>query len=362
MSRNGKLFNKAGKDYRVTSPYGNRNITVQGKQVKGYHIGTDYAYPQGTELVVPLRAEVLHTAFGGDYGGQVFAYLPDLDITLHYAHMNVVSVRKGQSLSKGDVIGISGGRQGTDGAGLSSGPHLHIGAAVGKRTNTIKGTINKEWINIENLSFVVKKKKPLKDVAVAVRRGDYKNEPERSRLLKAEGYTSSEIKEIQKIVNELGKEPVKPAKDLNEAARKVARGDYKNEPERTRLLKKDGYTDAEIKKIQDIVNKGSAPSKPAKPAYKNEYGQNVKVGDVILFTELSTAVTGGHVYYASSTGRAQKISSDYITTSGGKRYYKAKVSKIYPKSRGYRNPYELVTGNGKSVLGRTRPAAFHKKA
>lgn len=54
-------------------------------------------------------------------------------------------------------------------------------------------------------------------------------------------------------------EPQKPAesapvKDYQAVAKKVRRGDYGNEPARSSALRAEGYTDAEIKQIQSIVN------------------------------------------------------------------------------------------------------------
>lgn len=46
-----------------------------------------------------------------------------------------------------------------------------------------------------------------------------------------------------------------PVKDYQAVAKKVRRGDYGNEPARTKALRAEGYTEAEIKQIQDLVNK-----------------------------------------------------------------------------------------------------------
>jgi len=45
-----------------------------------------------------------------------------------YLHLSQVSVSQGQTVNRGDVIGLSGGAPGTAGAGLfTTGPHLHFG-------------------------------------------------------------------------------------------------------------------------------------------------------------------------------------------------------------------------------------------
>lgn len=43
-----------------------------------------------------------------------------------YGHISKFLVKEGQKVKAGDVIGLSGGRPGTAGAGLSTGPHLHF--------------------------------------------------------------------------------------------------------------------------------------------------------------------------------------------------------------------------------------------
>lgn len=159
MSKNAKLFNKAGKDYGVSSSYGQRNLTVNGRKLGNYHIGTDYLYPQGTELVLPVDVEITGINTGhGDYGGHVFAYSKELDGTFHPSHMSRIDVKKGDVVKAGTVIGLSGGARGTKGAGTSTGAHLHIGwYAKGKKTNTGKGTMGDgQWIDIEKVDFTIK--------------------------------------------------------------------------------------------------------------------------------------------------------------------------------------------------------------
>ncbi len=159
LSKNAKLFNKAGKDYGVSSSYGQRNLTVNGKKLGKYHIGTDYLFPQGTELVLPVDVEIIGVNTGhGDYGGHVFAYSKELDGTFHPSHMSRIDVKKGDIVKAGTVIGLSGGARGTHGAGTSTGAHLHIGwYAKGKKIDTGKGTMGDgQWIDIEKVDFTIK--------------------------------------------------------------------------------------------------------------------------------------------------------------------------------------------------------------
>lgn len=321
---NSKLFNKGNKTYRVSSPFGHRDLTVDNKDISGYHIGVDYAYPQGTQLVSPLDVEILDVRTYGDYGGQIFAYAKDINKTIHYAHVSKIDVKKGQTIKKGTVLGLSGGAKGTHGAGLSTGAHLHLGLASGRVTDVIKGKYGDgKWNDPNKANF--NPKPNFNKVAEEVRNGDYGNEPHRTPNLKKKypSLTDKDIKEIQGIVDEYYKKP-------------------KPQPEKPK------------------------PQKPKPQPAKNDYGQDVQVGDTIYFSYLYTAVSGGITYNASATGKAQKISEDYIetiTVNGRKvRAFKAKVGKIYPKKSGVDNPYELVTHNGKSIFGRTRPVNTYRKA
>lgn len=156
---NSKLFNKGGIHYGVSSAYGQRNLIINGRKLGNYHIGVDYLYPQGTELILPVDVEIIGVNTGhGDYGGHVFAYSKELDGTFHPSHMTRIDVKKGDIVKAGTVIGLSGGRRGTPGAGTSTGAHLHIGYyAKGKKTDTGKGKQGDgQWIDIEKADFTLK--------------------------------------------------------------------------------------------------------------------------------------------------------------------------------------------------------------
>src|SRR5690625_4217445 len=113
------------KAYRITSPFGNRKHPISGRN--SFHTGIDLvklkggrnapieAFTSGTVLFAGWGAT--GTGFGG-YGNVVL--IKDKNNRGQvYAHLDSVSVRKGQVIKKGQAIG----RQGN--TGNSTGPHLH---------------------------------------------------------------------------------------------------------------------------------------------------------------------------------------------------------------------------------------------
>ena len=70
--------------------------------------------------------------------GYGFNYLivrhQSMGLTTLYGHLEDFSVHEGQDVQRGEVIGFSGGRPGSKGAGaISTGPHLHFEAITGGR-------------------------------------------------------------------------------------------------------------------------------------------------------------------------------------------------------------------------------------
>ena len=91
------------------------------------HDAIDIRAPQGTTVVAPADGIVLKTkgGTGNDYHFIVIGHGSEV-MTL-YGHMYDIFVRPGQSVRRGEAIGLSGGMPGTRGAGwLTTGPHLHF--------------------------------------------------------------------------------------------------------------------------------------------------------------------------------------------------------------------------------------------
>lgn len=92
-----------------------------------FHAGIDIAVAQGTDtlavgdgVIIPLKIRP------GGYGGTIDLLLDNHNgVVVRYAHM-LQSAPVGTRIKQGQIIGKSGGRPGTPGAGSSTGPHLHI--------------------------------------------------------------------------------------------------------------------------------------------------------------------------------------------------------------------------------------------
>lgn len=114
----------------ITSPYGSRWGV--------FHYGIDFRAPVGTS-VFAMASGVVEGVGDTDiacpkasFGKWIFIkYNNGLSST--YGHLSVISVRKGQEIKTGDIIGLSGN------TGYSTGPHLHIGvyASDGVKVDTV---------------------------------------------------------------------------------------------------------------------------------------------------------------------------------------------------------------------------------
>jgi len=88
------------------------------------HGGLDIAVPQGTPIESSAPGYVAWAQTGRQYGNYVMVIHANGFATL-YAHMSRIDVDVDQYVARGQIIGLSGGRPGTQGAGFSTGPHVH---------------------------------------------------------------------------------------------------------------------------------------------------------------------------------------------------------------------------------------------
>lgn len=92
-----------------------------------FHSGIDIGVPPGTPVHTPSAGAVV---FAGDHGDRGLMVLVDHghDVRSHYGHLSKVSVRTGQWVERGVVVGFTGN------TGRSTGPHLHYEILVKGRS------------------------------------------------------------------------------------------------------------------------------------------------------------------------------------------------------------------------------------
>ena len=91
------------------------------------HPAIDIATPQGTALKAVQSGYVAKAKDGGKTGYSYIMIVHADGLSSVYGHVNQISVEEDQFVTKGQVIGYSGGMPGTRGAGpLTTGPHLHL--------------------------------------------------------------------------------------------------------------------------------------------------------------------------------------------------------------------------------------------
>lgn len=89
------------------------------------HSGLDMAVPVGTRVSSSAPGYVAWAREGRSYGNYIMIIHANGLATL-YAHLSKIEVSEGQFVGRGVEIGRSGGKPGMQGAGLSTGPHVHF--------------------------------------------------------------------------------------------------------------------------------------------------------------------------------------------------------------------------------------------
>lgn len=116
------IWPSATSDY-VTSFFGTRLHPILG--VYKTHTGIDIGAGYGTAVLAAADGVVSTAAYdAGGYGNYIIIDHGNGNKTL-YAHMSQISVRVGQTVTQGRIIGLVGS------TGMSTGPHLHFEVYVG---------------------------------------------------------------------------------------------------------------------------------------------------------------------------------------------------------------------------------------
>jgi murein DD-endopeptidase MepM/ murein hydrolase activator NlpD len=102
---------------RLTSGFGYRLSPFTG--IRQFHNGVDLAVPSGTPVACAMDGTVADIGYNNAFGNYVIVTHAD-GYQTWYAHLSKTSVKKGQRITQGQRVGLSGN------SGFSTGPHLHF--------------------------------------------------------------------------------------------------------------------------------------------------------------------------------------------------------------------------------------------
>lgn len=245
------------KGYRITSPFGWRTHPIRGG--REFHTGIDLAKLHLANIEAFTDGQVLYAGPGrtgtglGGYGNVVLVGDKNNRGQL-YAHLHNVSVKTGQSVIKGQVIG----RQGA--TGQVTGSHLHFEVRKTAEKQAPFGWIADRANNcLEPIDYIdnFKHDDKTKGVTYVVKRGDTL-----SKIADQHGATVDELVKINNIKNanlihpgqELVINKKATLKPVEEVAQEIAdgKGNWGNNPQRRKKLEDAGYDYLEV---QNLVNK-----------------------------------------------------------------------------------------------------------
>lgn len=127
----------------MTSGYGNRTYTMNGKKVSDFHLGIDLISSKyGTDYIVAFADGVVtYAGANGGYGNVVYIDHGN-GYQTRYAHQKYLNVKVGQAVKKGDVLGYMGT------TGNSTGNHVHFEVRInGNTVNPYDYVFNGKAIN-----------------------------------------------------------------------------------------------------------------------------------------------------------------------------------------------------------------------
>ncbi|MBU2539729.1 peptidoglycan DD-metalloendopeptidase family protein [Patescibacteria group bacterium] len=102
---------------------------VEGRITQGLHWynAVDIGNKCGTPIFAAAAGTVLKAKYGWNSGGgNVVTIMHKNGVVSYYGHLQIISVKVGDSVDLGDRVGLMGGGKGMDGAGISTGCHLHF--------------------------------------------------------------------------------------------------------------------------------------------------------------------------------------------------------------------------------------------
>lgn len=114
----------------LTDRFGTRSDPFTGEP--RHHGGLDISADRGQPVRATADGAISTASFSGDFGNLVVVE-HEFGLTTRYAHLSRITVKAGDRVSRGDVVGLIGA------TGRASGPHLHYEVwANGRPLNPLK--------------------------------------------------------------------------------------------------------------------------------------------------------------------------------------------------------------------------------
>ncbi|MDP2172389.1 MAG: M23 family metallopeptidase [Candidatus Cloacimonadaceae bacterium] len=139
----------------VVSQFGRRIDPVYGRWAQ--HQGVDYRARYGTPIFSVANGTVIEARYNGGWGNHV-RIKHSSGMISQYAHLSSMSVKSGQTVKRGQIIGRVGS------TGKSTGPHLHFGLMKGNsfvNPNQLK-MVGAEKLNAAQMAEFTRQKETIR--------------------------------------------------------------------------------------------------------------------------------------------------------------------------------------------------------
>ncbi|MFZ2303395.1 MAG: peptidoglycan DD-metalloendopeptidase family protein [Minisyncoccia bacterium] len=152
--RGTKVFSYPVDNVRITQYFGNTAFARSGAYNGSGHNGIDFGVSVGTPVKAMLPGKIIGTGntdqYNGCYSYGKWVLVEHFNgLSMLYAHLSLIKVSNGQSVSTGDLVGYSGN------TGYSTGPHLHLSVFVSAAVEIIRLGDVKKITNCADASIPV---------------------------------------------------------------------------------------------------------------------------------------------------------------------------------------------------------------
>lgn len=111
---------------KINNEFGFRRNPFGGRSYE-FHAGMDIDGERGDAIVAPANGVIVKAGWQGGYGNMI-----EIDhgngLTTRYGHLSRVEVQNGDTVNRGQIIGLVGS------TGRSTGPHLHYELRLGEKS------------------------------------------------------------------------------------------------------------------------------------------------------------------------------------------------------------------------------------